>query len=43
MELENYTLSSLALSALVLFVDAMIPGALPQARDKCCAFGAEHL
>jgi putative transposase len=22
---------------------ATIPGALPQARDECCAFGAEHL
>ena len=43
MELENYTLSSLALSALVLFVDAMIPGALPQARDEWCAFGAKRV
>src|SRR4029077_20315527 len=33
----------IALSALVGFLYFMIPGALPQARHECRAFGAKHM
>jgi hypothetical protein len=43
MELENDTVSSPALSGAWLSVGNRNPGALPQARDECCAFGAKYV